>query len=302
MKIGITGASGLLGTALSEALRERGDSVIPFVRSSQTPSEPVIRWFPDRHEVDERDLASVGHLDAIVHLAGAGIADQRWTTKRKTDILSSRVDGTALLLQVAHGLTSPPTVVLSGSAIGYYGTRGDDILTEESSRGDGYLADVCVAWEDAALPLQALGTKVSWLRTGIVMSPRGGALKKQLPLFRAGAGGQLGNGRQWLSPISLRDHVRATLFILDNQLAGPINLTAPEPVTNKEFTKSLARQLHRPALASIPQWAVAIGLGSELTREALFASQRVVPTALTEQGFTFESPDIATILASELAR
>ena len=134
------------------------------------------------------------------------------------------------------------------------------------------------------------------------MSPRGGALKKQLPLFRAGAGGQLGNGRQWLSPISLRDHVRATLFILDNQLAGPINLTAPEPVTNKEFTKSLARQLHRPALASIPQWAVAIGLGSELTREALFASQRVVPTALTEQGFTFESPDIATILASELAR
>lgn len=302
MKIGITGASGLIGTALSQALQERGDTVIPFVRTTATPSAPAIRWSPERHDVDERDLASVGHLDALIHLAGAGIADQRWTTKRKAEILSSRVDGTSLLLQVAHGLTSPPAAVLSSSAIGFYGSRGDEVLTEESGRGEGFLADVCVAWEEAALPLQVLGTAVSWLRTGIVMSPRGGALKKQLPLFKAGGGGQLGNGRQWLSPIALRDHVRATLFILDNHLSGPINLTAPQPVTNRDFTKALARQLHRPALAVIPKWAVALGLGSELTSEALFASQRVVPSALIERGFSFESPDIASILAHELAK
>ncbi len=301
MKIAITGATGFLGRALVAALQERGDTPILFSRT-QTAGRNVVRWQPAAGEVNREDLTRVGSIDAFIHLAGAGIADKRWTASRKKEILDSRTDGTALLANTITGLEVPPAVVLSGSAIGYYGSRGDDILTETSSRGEGFLADVCEAWENAALPIQEAGITLTWLRTGIVMGADGGALKKQLPLFKAGVGGRLGSGRQFLSPISLHDEIQAILFLLDNNIAGPVNLVAPEPLTNRAFTAALGAVLHRPAIAAVPRLALDIALGSELVSEALMASQRVTPAALEANGFVFQDRTIDQILKSALGK
>ncbi len=301
MKIAITGATGFLGRALVAALQERGDTPILFSRT-QTAGRNVVRWQPAAGEVNREDLTRVGSIDAFIHLAGAGIADKRWTASRKKEILDSRTDGTALLANTITGLEVPPAVVLSGSAIGYYGSRGDDILTETSSRGEGFLADVCEAWENAALPIQEAGITLTWLRTGIVMGADGGALKKQLPLFKAGVGGRLGSGRQFLSPISLHDEIQAMLFLLDNNIAGPVNLVAPEPLTNRAFTAALGAVLHRPAIAAVPRLALDIALGSELVSEALMASQRVTPAALEANGFVFQDRTIDQILKSALGK
>jgi uncharacterized protein (TIGR01777 family) len=301
MKIAITGATGFLGRALVAALQERGDTPIIFSRA-QTAARNVVRWQPAAGEVNKDDLTRVGSIDAFIHLAGAGIADKRWTANRKKEILDSRTHGTALLAKTIVGLEVAPAVVLSGSAIGYYGSKGDEILTEKSPRGEGFLADVCEAWEDAALPIQEAGITLTLLRTGIVMGADGGALKKQIPLFKAGVGGRLGSGRQYLSPISLHDEIQAMSFLLENKIAGPVNLVAPEPLTNRAFTAALGAVLHRPAIAAVPRLALDIALGSELVSEALMASQRVTPAALEAHGFVFQHRTIEQILLSALGK
>ena len=301
MKIAVTGATGFLGRALVAALLERGDTPILFSRT-QTAGRNVVRWQPAAGEVNREDLTRVGSIDAFIHLAGAGIADKRWTASRKKEILDSRTDGTALLAKTITGLEIPPAVVLSGSAIGYYGSKGDEILTEKSPRGEGFLADVCEAWEDAALPIQEAGITLTLLRTGIVMGADGGALKKQIPLFKAGVGGRLGSGRQFLSPISLHDEIQAMLFLLENKIAGPVNLVAPNPLTNRAFTAALGAVLHRPAIAAVPRLALDLALGSELVAEALMASQRVTPAALEAHGFVFQDRTIKQILISALGK
>ena len=296
MRVGVTGASGLIGTALVEALAERGDDVVRFVRPTSGPTHgDVVRWDPATGQVDEGDLRRVVGLDAVVNLAGAGIGDRRWTATRKREILESRVASTSLLVRALAQLPGGVATLANASAIGFYGSRGDEVLDESSPSGHDFLADVCVRWENASALAEG-GTMVSTLRTGIVMSAQGGALARQLPLFRVGLGGRLSTGRQWFSPISLRDHVRAVLWVMDHRLSGPVNLTAPRPLTNSEFTGELARLLHRPALAAVPAVALRAALGRELCDVAVLASQRVRPGVLSEQGFSFDHPDGATIL------
>lgn len=297
MRIGVTGASGLIGTALAQAARERGDSVIRFVRpGAETPESEVIRWNPATDDIDDRDLRRTGGLDAVVNLAGAGIADRRWSPARRAEITASRIRSTSLLVRAIGALPSGCPTVASGSAIGYYGSRGSEVLDEDSSAGTDFLAGVCSQWEHAAQPLKEFGTTVAYLRTGIVMSSRGGALKKQLPLFRFGLGGRLSTGRQWLSPISLHDEVRAILWAVDHRFEGPINLTAPNPLTNADFTAAVARKVHRPAHAPVPSLALQLALGRPLALEAVLASQRVVPRRLVDSGFAFQHPNISNIL------
>jgi hypothetical protein len=301
VRVGVTGSSGFIGSALVAALRERGDEVVRFVRpDSPRGAEPVLRWDPSRGLVDDEDLRRVGGFDAVVNLAGAGLADRRWTSARKEEIRRSRTDATSLLVQIL-GQSSATSYLASASAVGVYGSRGSEVLDESSATGDDFLAHVCTEWERATLPLEQSGAVVAHLRTGIVLSSRGGALKKQLPLFRFGLGGCFGTGTQWISPISLRDEVRAIVWVLERRPSGPFNLVAPAALTNREFTRALARQLHRPARVRIPATALRLALGGELVDGAILASQRALPTALRESGFGFEDADIRSILSSAMA-
>jgi uncharacterized protein (TIGR01777 family) len=302
MRVGVTGSTGFIGSALVEALTERGDEVVRFIRpESAATSDSVIRWDPRRQIVDDRDLARVGGFDAVVNLAGAGIADRRWNSARKAELQRSRLDATTLLISTLRSMSSSTPQLLSGSAIGVYGSRSDEVLDESSTSGQDFLAQLCTKWEDASAPLRNQGTAVANLRTGIVMSRLGGALKRQLPLFRLGLGGPLGNGRQWLSPISLRDEIRAILWIIDHQMSGPVNLVCPTPLTNAEFARRLAQALHRLAIVRTPAAALKVVLGAQLTSEAILASQRVLPSALLESGFVFDDPD-ATSIINEVVR
>jgi uncharacterized protein (TIGR01777 family) len=301
VRIGVTGSTGLIGAAVVAALRGRGDEVIRFVRPSSAPVDgSVVRWDPVAGTFDDDDLAAVGGLDGVIHLAGAGIADRRWSSSYRSLILTSRTTSTATIASLATRLPDGLPTLESGSAIGSYGSRGDEVLDEHSSNGADYLASVCAAWEAAAASAESAGTHVSHARTGIVLSPQGGALKKLLPLFRAGIGGQLGNGRQWMSPISLDDEVRALLFLLDGRHQGAFNLVAPEPCTNRHFTKALGSATHRPSFAAVPAVAMKVVLGAECASETVLASQRVVPTALLNAGFTFTGPTIETALTTVL--
>ncbi len=288
MRIGVTGAGGLIGRALVGALIEAGDKVVTFVRpGSGDHRGAVVRWDPERGLIDEDDLARAGGLDAVVHLAGAGIGDRRWGPGRKRLILDSRVGSTTLLAEALVDLPSGTPYLACASAVGWYGSRGDDVLTETASRGQGFLADVCDQWEHAARAFDRAGAGVAHLRTGIVLSARGGALRTQLPLFRLGLGGRLGTGRQWLSPISLADEVRAITWVLEHRPSGPVNLVGPTPCTNREFTHVLARALRRPAPFAVPASAMRLVLGREMADDLVLASQRVVPAALTASGFAF---------------
>lgn len=284
--IAITGASGLLGTALRTALVAGGTRVTPLVRRPAGPGE--VRWDP----TGVSDLAALGQVDAVVHLAGENLAARRWTTARKSLILSSRRDGTRHLVDSLLRLPRPPRVLVSASAVGIYGDRGAEVLTETSPTGDGFLADVGRAWEGATTSATAAGIRVVSLRFGIVLTPRGGALRRMLLPFRLGLGARLGSGRQWMSWIALDDAVGALQHCLaTDDLTGPVNATAPEPVTNAEFTTVLARTLHRPALAAAPAPILRILLG-ELADEALLAGQRALPARLIASGCTFRYPSL----------
>jgi uncharacterized protein (TIGR01777 family) len=301
VRVGVTGSSGFVGSALVSALLERGDVVVRFVRpDSARVDAAVIRWDPAKGLVDENDLRTSGGFDAVVNLAGTGIADRRWSKLHKDAIRTSRVDATTLLVKVLSE-SSGTAFLASGSAIGIYGSRDVETLDETSSLGHDFLAEVCVQWERATQLLSDAGSSVAHLRTGIVLSRGGGALRKQLPLFRLGIGGPIGRGDQWMSPISLRDEVRAILWLLDHHRSGPFNLVAPAALTNRDFATALGRQLHRPSKLRVPTVAVRIAIGAELADATVLASQRVVPSMLVASGFNFESPDIESILASALA-
>jgi uncharacterized protein (TIGR01777 family) len=302
VRIGVTGASGLIGTALIEALGARGDDVVIFQRpTSKSVAGDVVRWDPTRGLLDESDLRRVGGFDAIVNLAGAGIGDKRWSKERKAEILNSRTSAAALMGQVARAAPNGVGHLVNASAIGWYGSRGDEVLDETSTRGSGFLADVCDAWENAASAVATSGTTVARLRTGIVLSARGGALKKQLPLFQFGLGGRMGSGNQWLSPISLADEIAAILWVLDHRLEGPFNLAAPTPLTNRSFTRELAALMHRPAVLAIPSVALRVVLGPEMADELILSGQRVMPQRLLASGFTFKQPDVRSALEGALA-
>jgi uncharacterized protein len=303
MRILISGSTGLIGTALAHALADRGDEVVRLVRpTTDAPAAGTVAWDPARGHLDVASLERLGPLDAVVHLAGAGIADKRWSAARKDEILESRTRSTALLAGALGALSHRPAAFVSGSAIGFYGSRGDEVLDEGSAAGSGFLAEVCIAWEAAAQAAADAGIRTVLARTGIVLSRHGGAMGRQLPLFRLGLGGRLGSGRQWISWITLADEVAGLLACAqDASLHGPVNLTAPNPVTNREFTAALGAALHRPTALPVPPLALKAALGSELVDEALLASQRVLPRALEASGFSFSAPRIDGALAGLLA-
>lgn len=298
MDVAITGASGLIGTALVAALGRAGHRPIRVVRTSSGGTDEI-SWDPSKGQIDAESLEGV---DAVVHLAGAGIGDHRWTDSYKSTLLTSRTQGTDLMARMLAGMRRPPRVLLSGSAIGYYGARGDEELTEASAPGEGFLADLCVAWEAATKPAEDAGIRVAHLRTGIVLSRDGGALRKQLPLFKWGLGGRMGNGRQWQSWISIVDEVGAILHLLQADVSGPVNLTAPNPVTNTDFTKALASALRRPVFLPIPTFGPKLLLGGELAENLLFTGQRVLPSKLQGSGFTFKHNTIDAALRAALDR
>jgi uncharacterized protein len=292
MRIAVTGASGLIGSALVPALKAADHDVLTLVRKPPT-GDGEVGWDPQAGTIDETGLDDV---EAIVHLAGFNLGS-RWTDARKRLILDSRVTGTRLVAETAARLSPRPATLVCASAIGFYGERGDDLLTESATRGDGFLADVVVAWEAAAEPARSAGIRVVSLRHGLVLSRHGGALARLLPPFRLGLGGPVGGGRQWWSWVTMEDVVRAYLHVLERPLAGPLNVTAPEPVRNREFVKTLGRALHRPAFTPLPALAVKAALG-EMGQELLLTSQHVVPATLTADGFDFHHGSLESALAS----
>jgi uncharacterized protein (TIGR01777 family) len=287
MNIVISGASGLIGTALVARLRSKGHTVTTLVRREARQGE--LSWDPARGVLD---AAALEGTDAVIHLSGAGIGDKRWTPSYKREILESRTATTSLLARTISSLNHKPSVFLSGSAIGIYGPRNDEQLDESSSHGNGFLVDVCQQWEAAAKPAVDAGVRTVLLRTGIVLTPKGGALKKLLLAFRIGAGGRFGNGKQWQSWITLDDEIGAIEHLLTANVSGPVNLTAPSPVTNAEFTTVLAKVLRRPAILPIPSFGPKILLGGELADALLFTGQRVMPKALLASGYEFAHPTL----------
>jgi uncharacterized protein (TIGR01777 family) len=296
MDVAITGSSGLIGKPLKTTLREAGHRPIGLVRRPAR-GEDEIQYDPAAGQLD---AASLEGIDAVINLAGAGIGDGRWTDKYKRLILDSRVDTTSLVATTIASLHAKPSVFLSGSAIGLYGDRGTELLSEESSPADTFLADVVKQWEAAAQPAVDAGIRTAFLRTGIVLSQRGGALAKMLPLFKLGVGGRFGNGAQYWSWISINDELKAILHLLDSAISGPVNLTAPNPVTNAEFTKTLARVLRRPALVPVPKFGPSVVLGQELTQALLFDSARVDPAVLNESNYVFDYPGLEVALRALL--
>jgi uncharacterized protein len=293
MDVVISGASGLIGQALQGALLDKGHTVIPLVRRAVTGDERALRWDPAGGTIDHHGLEGI---DAVVHLAGESIASSRWTDEQKTKIRESRTRSTTLLAEALVGLDSPPAVFLSGSAIGYYGDRGDEILTEQSDPGHDFLADVCVRWEACSQFAAARGIRTVNLRTGIVLDDREGALARQLLPFKLGIGGRIGSGRQWQSWISLDDQVGAIYHLLDADVDGPVNLVAPEPVTNAEFASTLGKVLRRPTFLPIPTFAPAALYGRELVEALLLSSQRVDPRVLVASGYEFRHTSLEAAL------
>ena len=286
-RIAVTGASGLIGSALVGKLKSDGYTVHRLVRRATVSSEEIF-WDPAKSEIDVDALAGV---DAVIHLAGAGVGDKRWTKRYKSEILNSRLLGTTTIANAVAQVK--PRVFISASAIGWYGETGNRAVSESDRGGDDFLAAVCREWEAAAD--LAGDVRTAKIRTGLVLDPTGGALGRMLPLFRFGLGGKLGSGKQWWSWITLHDHLRAVEFILENEkMAGAVNLTSPNPVTNQEFTSALARALRRPALFPAPAFALKAALGGFSTE--ILGSKKVMPTALLDAGFTFDYPHIGPAL------
>lgn len=300
MDVVVSGSSGLIGSALIPALSEAGHRPIRLVRRAPKTGADEIRWNPSEGQIDDKALDGI---DAVISLGGAGIGDKRWTDDYRKLLVSSRTDSTALLASSMAAAGRPPKVFLSGSAIGYYGSRGATELTEESSAGDGFLADLTVAWEQATQPAIDAGIRTAFLRTGIVQSSKGGALGKLVPLFKFGLGGKFGSGDQYMSWISIDDQTGAMLHLLHNEdLAGPFNLTAPEPVTNAEFVDVLGKVVGRPTILPIPAFGPKLVMGGDRADALLFDSARVLPSALLRSGYDFAHPDLETALRSVLGR
>lgn len=294
-RVAVTGASGLIGGALCAALRAEACEVRRLVRGAPA-SAGEVEWDPAAGRIDPDGLEG---LDAVVHLAGENIAGGRWTPERRERILRSRVDGTALLARTLAALRRPPRVLLSGSAVGYYGDRGDEPLDETAPPGAGFLAEVCRAWEGAAEPARAAGIRVVHLRTGVVLSRRGGALPRMAAPFRRFVGGPIGGGRQWVSWIALDDEVGAIRHLMQAEdVAGPVNLVAPRPVPNAELARALGRALHRPAVVPTPAAALRLLFGEMAA--VLLDSTRAVPRALERSGYVFRHPELEPFLAAEL--
>ncbi len=287
-RIVVTGSSGLIGRPLVAALRTRGDEVVRLVRRPPNAADEV-QWDPTSRSLDPRTLDAV---DGVVHLAGAGVGDKRWTPAYKHEILASRVDSTHAVAEAVAAADHPVRLV-SGSAVGFYGDRGDEELTEASSPGNDFLSDVVIAWEAATAPAVDAGASVAVIRTGIVMSPEGGAMKPMLRLARLGAGGALGSGRQFMPWITLPDEVGAIVHLLDHpEVTGPVNLTAGQPARQKEIAKALGAALHRPAVLPAPSFALRAVLG-EFAMEVL-GGQRIVGDALRDTGYRLEHGDLET--------
>jgi uncharacterized protein (TIGR01777 family) len=284
MRIAVTGSHGFIGSALVPALERDGHEVVPVRRDN----------------VGTLETGPLHGADAVIHLAGEGVAAKRWTPEQKRKVLESRTKGTSLISETIARLGRKPRVLLSASAVGYYGDRGDEVLTEASSAGSGFLADVCVQWEGATAAAEAAGIRVAHLRTGIVIGRKGGAVAKTLPLFKLGLGGRLGSGKQYWSWISLTDEIGAIRFLLDHEVAGAVNLTGPEPVTNAEFTKAIGRALHRPTFLPVPKFGPALLLGREAAEEVAFFSQRAEPAALARAGYPFVHPTVDDAVRAEL--
>ncbi|MET7788082.1 TIGR01777 family oxidoreductase [Streptomyces sp900116325] len=294
-RIAVTGSTGLIGTALVRSLRADGHDVVRLVRRPARAGDEV-EWDPKRGYVDGAGLVG---CDAVVHLAGAGVGDHRWTEAYKQEIRDSRVLGTEAIAQAVGSLDVPPKVLLSGSAIGYYGDTGDRAVDESAPPGEGFLPSVCVEWEAAAAPAEEAGVRTVFARTGLVVGREGGAWGRLFPLFRAGLGGRLGNGHQYWSFIALHDHIAALRHILDTpSLSGPVNLTGPAPVTNGEVTAAMGRVLRRPTLFAVPAPALRIALGDFAVD--VLGSQRVLPRRLLESGFSFAFPGIDASIRAAL--
>lgn len=295
MRVAVTGSSGLIGSALVDRLHEEGHEVVRVVRTGEG-----VRWDPTAGTIDAAGLAGV---DGVVHLAGEGLGEKRWTDEQKRRIRDSRIQGTTLLATTLAGLDPKPAVLVSGSAVGYYGLRGDEVLTEASSNGTGFLAELCRDWELAAQPAVDAGIRTVFLRTGIVLSPKGGALGRLLPLIKLGLGGKLSSGDQWWSWISLEDEVRMILHALTTPaLRGPMNAVSPNPVTNAELVKEAGRIAGRPTVFAVPKFALSLVMGGELTEEMILASQRALPTVADETGFTFTHPNVDSALRTILRK
>ncbi len=297
----LTGASGLLGSALRRAFATDGIPCVQLVRSAAQVGEGRVLWNPNASPcVQPADWPRLEGARAAIHLSGESLAAGRWTPERKRRFWQSRVESTRNLSALLAQLQTPPPVLLCASAIGFYGDRGDTELTEKAAAGVGFLPELCQAWEQASDAARARGIRVVHLRLGVVLAREGGALAKMLPLFRLGLGGRLGHGRQWMSWITLNDAVRAILHVLNGpRLIGPVNLVAPQPVTQAEFTRTMARQLHRPALAHVPAFVLRLLLG-EMAESMLLASTRAVPARLLGDGFVFERADLNRALQAEL--
>jgi uncharacterized protein (TIGR01777 family) len=290
MRIVVAGASGFLGRPLLRQLRGHGHQTIQLVRRQPTSADEV-RWDPDSGRLDP---AVLDGADAVVNLAGAGVGDKRWTDGYKRVLVESRTGPTGVLARALAGAGEPPGVLLNASAVGYYGDRGEEELTESSPAGTGFFADLVRQWEAATIPAKSAGIRVVHLRSGLVLGPGGGLLGPMLPLFKLGLGGRLASGRQWQPWISLIDELGAIEYLLDSPLAGPVNLTGPAPVRNSEFASTLGRILRRPALFAAPRIGMRVMLG-DFAAETL-ASQRVLPAALTAAGYTYTHADLESAL------
>ena len=300
MNILVTGSTGLVGTALIPVLTGAGHEVVRLVRSkSRNPSKELIGWDPVANYIDAAGLEG---LDAIVHLAGEPIAAGRWNAARKARIRDSRVQGTRLLCDALAHLSRPPATLICASAIGFYGDRGDEVLTEASAAGHDFLADVCREWEEACDPARTKGIRVAHTRFGVILSPQGGALARMLTPFKLGAGGVLGSGKQYMSCIAIDDCVGAIVHALGNTaVTGPVNVVGPQPVTNHVFTKTLGQVLGRPTIFPMPAFAARLAFG-EMADALLLSSSRVDPQKLRETGYEFRCPTLESALRHVLGK
>lgn len=299
MDVVVSGASGLIGSALCRSLQADGHRVRRLVRRPPGSDTAAIQWDPASGRLEASELEGV---EAVVHLAGEGIGDKRWSEEQKRKVLESRTKGTTLLAEAVASLDSKPSVFVSASGMGIYGEGGDTVLTEASPPGDIFLAQVCVEWEAATQPAVDAGIRVPLLRTSIVLSGEGGVLKKTLLLFKAGLGGRIGSGQQWWSWISIDDEVAAIRFLIDRDISGPVNLSSPNPVTNAEYTKVLGHVLKRPTFLAVPSFAPRLLLGADFADQLLFLSQRLEPTVLEQHDFPYAHRDLESAFRAVLHR